>query len=96
MKERRETTVFSKDAWECYRIFRSYNGNEVVVVEHKRDVDASDFICGIVGKGPFNYAYETLGKTIDRFKTGSGWSNKKVVAFVKECIEDSYSGRYYG
>lgn len=94
---RREHRVYSRDGDELYRVFRDFDNKNIRVILHKRDFNASDIIVEICGRGPHNYVYETRGNEIDNFPTtGSyAWSNKRVLEFMEETINDRISGRYF-
>lgn len=81
-------TIYSGSSNYKYRVFKSLNdSNTVVVIRFERDFEASDFIRSVIGEGPQNYAYELRGTATDEFK---GWTLKDAAEFVERRVTRGY------
>jgi len=76
------------DVYNCmYRVFKSIDGREILVIKHDRDFDES--LLELLGRGPFNRVYESKGQKFNDYAAHGmyGWSLKEVVAHELEQIE---------
>jgi len=78
------------DVYNCmYRVFKSLDKKEIYVIKHDRDFGVEDFMLDILGRGPFNHAYEVRGNQVNDFAASGeyGWSLKEVCEHIQEQID---------